>query len=96
MPKFSCPRGDCQYTTEDVTEVLAAAMISAHATKHTVAAQIVDLLYKRLLKHFLSQKRCCNFGEIQDFMLCYQHATHELRGCDHLTVFVCLCVSSLD
>ena len=34
MPVVRCPREGCPFATEDVGEVLAAALISAHATEH--------------------------------------------------------------
>ena len=35
MPVVRCPREGCPFAIEDVGEVLAAALISAHTTEHT-------------------------------------------------------------
>ena len=32
MPVISCPRNDCQYATDDVEAVVAAALLNIHAT----------------------------------------------------------------
>ena len=34
MPEVSCPRSDCEYKTEVVKPILAAALMTAHATIH--------------------------------------------------------------
>ncbi len=40
MPKIQCPYPECTYETEDVTDALAAVLLSAHsAGKHTVQPQ---------------------------------------------------------
>ena len=37
MPTVNCPITDCEYSTPDVEAVLAAALITTHATTHTAA-----------------------------------------------------------
>ena len=37
MPIISCPRNDCQYATEDVEAVVAAALLNIHATTHSAS-----------------------------------------------------------
>ena len=37
MPIISCPRSDCQYATEDVEAVVAAALLNIHATTHSAS-----------------------------------------------------------
>ena len=34
MPVIQCPIEDCEYETPDVESVVAAALITAHATSH--------------------------------------------------------------
>ncbi|KAK7108829.1 hypothetical protein V1264_016493 [Littorina saxatilis] len=35
MPAVACPIPDCDYVTEDLDDVIVAALLTAHGTTHT-------------------------------------------------------------
>ena len=41
MPVVLCPIEDCEYQTPDVDPVVAAALITAHATAHALPHSVV-------------------------------------------------------